>query len=387
MDTTELRQLYYRWDALEKKLPDGVDIIDFDLIQEDRSSTISATRDEIDKGLQQYYTSLQPKNAQERFIKAKINASIHFLHALLKEEEPFDDYIRNTMYVNPQILPEPYIVALRREAEKRLKKIGYSLAAKDFAAFKKDNQLSRSEIQSTFLAFRDTVLPRFLAWLKIDVPLSYRVEFVNVDAYWQNWVCTDDSGNIVLKYNLDKRHDWYRGLTEYLVLHEICGHLVHLMSWKKQIKEGSMDPFIGLVSAFSPEQFLCEGIAESLTCFFPENRLSELGELAMYLDWLHFSVWNNVHLRLNDGENKQKLKEYVYMYLPWSQDSVVESELASRAENPFFRTYQYIYGISLYWHRHFAQQALPAQKRDYARFIYKNAVVYDDIRKYWKGVV
>ena len=96
------------------------------------------------------------------------------------------------------------------------------------------------------------IVSQVMDWLGMKFDLSYEVSFVDKNEYWMNWISTDKKGRIHLQYNLNKRHAWLKGSTEFLVFHEICGHAIQLTSWKEQIMQKNMPRSLGLTTVFSP---------------------------------------------------------------------------------------------------------------------------------------
>lgn len=375
-----LLSFFYKWHRFEKQ--NHIDIIDFDLIQEgnkylgqfkDRKEVLGELETLIKK-----YSVLPHKN---QFILDKLKASLYYLKALMGVKFPFDSYVSNTMGLKPKMIEEKVLKEVLKLKINAYKKVGYEYTKDDLKRFNKENELTKSEIESSFKSFRDTLVPQVLDWLGLKIDLMYKIKFVDKDVYWMNWISTDDNGEILLQYNLNKRHKWVKGSTEFLVFHEICAHAIQTLSWKQQIKIGKLHPFIGLTTVFSPEQFLLEGIAESLFYFYPSNPFSDYGAISLYADHLYWLVMNNAHIMVNSGVDQKEILEFIESYLPNSNKSGILKNLEERKNHPLFRTYQYIYGISLYYHMKIARRLSPKKRREYVTDIYHNAYTPSSILK------
>jgi len=378
----ELLQIFYDWDRIEKGK-----IIDFDLIGRKKDFPQKySTRQEVRKVLQQSIKLFEGDSSEERFIRAKIGASIAYLDALEGKNIPFRRYIETTMGITPRIFPTRYIDAWQAKVHAAYRSLGYEYTKKGLEVFIRENTLGKDIIRSSFIKFRDTWLSTFLEWQGIRANIDYEIKFVDEDVYWMNWISTNVDGKIVLRYNIHKRHTWLRGVTEYLVLHEICGHLVQMISWKEKIRRGEMNPFVGLTSTFTQEQFLGEGIAQTISDFIPYQPLSEYGKRALLADQFYWMVMNNLHVMANAGTSKNEMFLFVNKYLPrYSMDKLVR-DVKEKTKDPLMRTYQYIYGISLYYFSSFASTMNSMEKRKFVKSIYSQVTPPRDlIRHYLKS--
>jgi len=184
----KLINFFYKWHRFEKQ--NKVDIIDFDLIQEN-SSNIGTfkSRDEVKNELLRLIEEYETVSDKNKFILAKLIASKYYLSALQGEKHSFNE----------------------------------------LETFEEENQLSQKQIESAFKDFRKDILPKVINWLDLQIDLKYKIKFVDIDTYWMNWISTDEQGDILLQYNLNSRHKWFRGATEYLVFHEICAHALQFI--------------------------------------------------------------------------------------------------------------------------------------------------------------
>lgn len=370
----KLINYFYKWHRFENQ--NNVNIIDFDLIQENSSNPGTFNnRDEVKKELLQLINEYGTVSNKNEFILAKLIASKYYLSALQGEKHPFNEYVSNTMGIIPKTFSKKVLDDQLKTTANAYEKVGFRYDKQGLEKFEEKNQLSHKQIESTFKDFRDETLPKVINWLGLQIDLKYKIKFVNIDTYWMNWISTDEQGDILLQYNLNSRHKWFRGTTEYLVFHEICAHALQTLSWKKQISQGKLNPFIGLTTVFSPEQFLLEGIAEALFYFYPSNPFSDFGAVSLHTDHLYWLVMNNAHIMANSRTPIDKIVQFVKSYLPTRKEEEILKNLKERMEDPLFRTYQYIYGIALYCHKQIANRLTREQRKQYVLDIYQNIYV------------
>ena len=135
------------------------------------------------------------------------------------------------MGVIPQYISKKELDDQLEKVKNSYQKVGYKWNKDGILKFQKDNLLNKKEIEQTFIKFRGLIVSNVMNWLGLSFKLDYKVAFVDIDEYWMNWISTDENGDILLQYNLNKRHKWLRGSTEFLVFHEICGHALQALGY------------------------------------------------------------------------------------------------------------------------------------------------------------
>lgn len=361
--TADILGFYYRWHRFEQH--NDISIIDFDLLQ--RSGEFPGAFTSRAKALEalNYIQSSMSSDNTYGFLFQKLTASRYYLRELMGENIPFSEYVRNTMGVLSIYIPEPALQEQLQKTKESYANVNYDYTAESLKRFNEEQRLAKKDIEKQFGSFRDDLVSKFLSWLHLHITLNYRVSFVDVDEYWMNWISTDQEGKIHLQYNLNKRHDWTRGSTEFLVFHEICSHAIQVALWKKQIEEGNISPVLGLTTCFTPEQFTMEGLAESLYYFYPEHPFSPFGLVSLNQDHLNWFVWNNAHIMANESQPEKNIIEFVQSYLPLQSEDSIKKSIKEKTENPLGRTYQYIYGIGLYYHKRIAENLTIEERRQF----------------------
>jgi len=368
---SKLLNFFYQWHNFEKQ--NNINIIDFDLVQQNKNIPIAFNnRNDVEKQLLKLideYNIIPDKN---EVIFSKLIACKYYLSALQGRKCSFIEYVTNTMGVVPRKFPIKILENQLKTTTDAYKVIGYDYKKISLEKYEHENELTQEEIELTFKKFRNNILPKVIKWLGLQIKLKYKIKFVDIDTYWMNWISTNENGEILLQYNLNNRHKWLKGSTEYLVFHEICAHALQALSWKNQIINKRLSPLIGLTTIFSPEQFFLEGIAESLYYFYPLNPFSNYGLVSLHTDHLYWLVMNNAHIMINSGKSMNKIIQFIKKYLPTKKEEEIEKNLKERVNDPLFRTYQYIYGIALYYHKLIAGKLTNKQRKQYVLDIYQN---------------
>ncbi len=328
----------------------GKPVIDFDLAPK-RGFPHVQSREQVLAELEAIRASLDSSgSAFHDLFRQRLTASITYLRVVLGREFGFEYYIENTLGLTPRLFTTEEIFHRRDKAMSRLKKsFGLSFDDSDFHRFRSIFRVDRSELPQQFGVFRSKWVPELLS--HIAAPLdNYKIEvdFASEDAYWKSWISGELSQHrIKLQINIHPRQLWYRGSAEALVIHEYCAHAVQMVSWHRQIEEKRLAEFLGILTVHFPDQFLLEGLAESLIYFLPDEN-AKLEPMSVVQRDLHdyvLSVMNNLHVLANEN-NPDEAFEYARQLLPFTEEDVIRKEIRDRTTNPLFRCYQYVYAIA-----------------------------------------
>lgn len=373
--TNKLLQVYFDWGRIEEN-----EIIDFNLIgQKNKFPQVYKSRQELYQAFREVKQDFIAKTTEDRYLLSKINGSLAYLDALDNNPPPFSQYIEQTMGVTPILFSDKYIDNLLTETKNAYQKLGVKYTRKDLKKFAREQRLTKEEIVKSFNSFRDKWLPKFLDWLGIEVLLDYDMEFVEQDVYWMNWIKTQGNGKILLQFNVHKGQPWTRGWTEYLMLHELCGHMVQMLCWKKEIIQDRMNPVVGLTTTFTPDQFIMEGIGEALLYFLPFNPLSEHGRITFAADHLYWAVMNNLHIMANQEKSEEEIYKFTSHYLPKSTRKDIKKDIKEKTLDPLARTYQYSYGIGRYYFKQLSEKLSASEKKKFIQQMYTEAIAPRDI--------
>jgi hypothetical protein len=382
----ELVEFYYQWDRFEKV--NDVEIIDFDLVQRsaDFPGTFS-TREDVAARLEELIRRYRNVDIPDPFVLQKLESSAMFLRALTGEHIPFSPHVSATLGVWPEMIPETVLEAARADCGARLQLMGYAFTRDGVEAFMKESRLSAAEITAEFERAQHVQVPAVLEWLGLGLAPRYELQLVDVDAPWSGETKTTDDGAISLKFNLNEgRTSWIRGDPESTALHEIGGHVLQATAWKERLESGGVAPVCGLTTLHGPETYVQEGVAETLSWFFPRPLLSDASELALRLHCMSYLHWNDAFIMAGQGrpldEILQFLDDHMLTYRTRDQR---RKNLEEAIKDPLARTYMYSYGISIYHHRLFAEHATPVQKRNYISHVFGRAYSYQDLARSYPG--
>jgi hypothetical protein len=348
----QLVALYRAWDALEVS-KSGKPIIDFDLAPKRRFSRLKS-REHCLSELEKFHDILEPFDSTfYDLIRQRLLASMTYLRAVLGEKISFQSYIEQTMGLTPRVFTEEEISDKRKIAVECLKKYDLSMDRKDLQRFQTIFRgrygIDSRNLPSQFEEARSKWLPQLRR--HVPTPLDedkIQIEFASEDAYWKSWI----SGNLSehplqIRLNIHPRHHWYQGSIENLVIHEYCAHAVQIANWHKQVADRYMPEFLGILTVHFPDQYLLEGLAESLIFFLPDEvvKLEPLSVMQRDLHYYGLAILNNLHIIANE-EGTQQAFDYAKERLPFTEEDVIWREIDDRTANPLFRCYQYVYGIA-----------------------------------------
>ncbi len=341
----ELVALYRGWDQLERKLnPDGPAIIDFDFAKNSTMFLEFTTRLEVLTKLQQLKSILPPTMC---FLHARLSASVCYLRALMGQQFPFDSYIALTMELEPYRFTEE---AIQRQKDKVITLLTSLDVQFDHSALEDFERrfllTNEDEISTKLYRARDDAFERLSAFISIPPIPQMTIRFQKENAYWQNWISglTDE---ITLTVNLHPRGRIYDGIPQLLAYHEICAHAVQMASWLQRINHGDLHPIYGITTVHSPEQFIAEGLAQTITdILLEDSELPIQSLMAREYERYRLMVYNNAHIMINTQQSIETALTYVSQNIPFETASSIEDELRDRSYNTLLRSYQYVYSVS-----------------------------------------
>jgi len=359
---------YRAWNLLEKNAH-RPEIVDFDLAAP-RQVSPAIGRDDVMRQLRELLDQTSDLDPFWReLVSHRLRASLCFLEALSGEVTTLDDYVKTTIGVTPQRISEDEINRQREDVRKALSDLNQrrpgaanqrrrstrrleaiSFEASDFHRFQSVFMVpDNSKLPRHFEFYREKWLARLLERLNVSIEAyRIRIDFTSEDAYWKNWISGNLAGQeMSLRINCHPRHSWYVGAAETLALHEYCGHAIQMISWHRQIEERRLPEFAGILTVHFPDQFLLEGLAESMSYWLPDEVI-RLEPKSIVLRELHaytLLVMNNLHIIAND-ESREAAIHYAAERSPFTKRETLVSEARDRTTHPLYRCYQYVYGVA-----------------------------------------
>lgn len=334
---------YRGWNEFEQR-HGGPEIIDFDLSSVPTLASFTS-RTQILSELQELRNELDESPAEAEFLRARLTGSIYYLRTLMGQQIPFPEYLEHTLGVGPKAFSRDEITAARDEVDRRLAPFDLEMKSEFRKRFESSFILhDPREIRNGIVGDQKVWLARLRdAGIPVPEKLHFAVEFVEVDAYWSNWISGSLHG-ITLSINLHPRKKYERGRPLALCLHEICGHAVHMSIWRELIEQGKLDPVYGVTTVHSPEMFVSEGLGQTVADLLDGEEAFPLPFYASRaLQYYTLIILHNAHLMAYEGVPIEAALDYARDHLPFSDSDTIESEMRDRGTNALFRTYQLSY--------------------------------------------
>lgn len=372
-----LVEFLYRWNRTET--PYDFPVVDLDLLQA-ADDHPGAFRDRLETGAALAELTAAVDGSTSPYLAAKIDACAALSEVLEGADLPFAEYVRRTLGVVPRMIDEDVLRAESDANATVLDRLGGEHTAAGVAAWIAAHQLDGREVEADFRRAEAALLPAVKAAAGVELDVDYRVEVTSADAYWLNWTSTDDSGRVLVRFNIHPRHVWTAGAPEYLALHEVGGHALQTMSWVPGIEAGTTPRSAGLVAIFTPDMFLMEGLADTLMWLCPGLPLSEVGEWTIRRYRLEQLAANNAQILANDGAPEAEVLEYLDTWAPgyFSADDR-RASYAEAVSHPLLRGYKHSYGIGGWTHIQLAASLSPQQRAEYLHAAYTGPLSPADV--------
>jgi hypothetical protein len=376
-------QLYRAWHELEKSGP--VDVIDFDLINQDFPSIgLNSRQDVLDRFSAIRLHSVESP-AQE-FLCAKLLASKSYLKSLEGEYIPFREYCEQTVGIVPEMFSEEGLIQQRNQADEALDKLGYKPTPEGYKNYFPENILQTDEIQRQFNKAKEKsneIIARALG-LQHLLPMDYKESIVSEDAYWICFISGQKTG-MDFKINVHPRNRirWVKGTPETISAHEMGGHLMQALSWRENIRNGLINPLYGVTSIPGPEQWACEGMADALPALIPElyAGFSNEAKFMHQLKVLSSMVKNNTHIMANDGQELSTIKDYTNKYHPFETIERIEKGFKDATESPYLRAYLMTYNDGMPYFNNLGKD-LGIKSLQLLKELYKRPMTPTQVKKF-----
>lgn len=373
----EIIDVLIAWDKLEVE-NFGKGVIDFNLLDDFKSFARFKNRLEVLNRLKNIKQKLD-SNDQRRL---KVIASITYLRSLMGEQIPFSEYILQTQNVP--------VVEFGEETTNEIKNEIVSLANELNLGFNKDlikglnvyeGKISKDEIIKLIESVFNDKKPFFEEFLGRAIDFKIDFELVKNNEYWSYWV---DGNYDKFRLRLNQNN---LSLTKVeasrFVYHELLAHCTQMDVWRDNIERNKMSPIWGITTVYGPEQFLFEGIAQTLPLFVLssiEKKDVKLIKLRILVSLYSSLINNNIHLKINNGKAIEEVIDYKLNFVPWAKEDDIFSDLISRSYNPLYRSYQFVYPISFLSFYRIANKS-NLDKTKFLKKAYNEFMSYDMIMK------
>jgi hypothetical protein len=337
--------VYRGWHALESR-EGGPPIVDFDLAPVDIPARGFQSRIEVLDALEDLAGGLPLAHP---FLIQRVRASIATLRSLLGQQSEFSQYIGETLQLDAVPIPEPVVERQRGVVTRILDRtgLGYDRQSRRRVAERFSVDLEGGPLQHWLSSAGGTDVGQAQALLALDIVPDHTLRFVSSPAYWKGWSSAAAGEPTCVYYNVTPRSPYLRGDAFSLANHEVAGHILQMECWRRSIVDGDLHPAYGVTVVHSFEQFLYEGLAQTITDLaFDDHDLDEDVLWAREYPRYHSYVYQRAHLDMNLGRDARAIFHYLRDALPFETDVAMEMELRSRCLDPVLRSYQFVYAAS-----------------------------------------
>lgn len=364
------------WHELEKRLGGDV-IIDFNLLGRQPRDTYANRLDAL-KALGKLLNEASPHYP---LAVQRLQAHDCYLRSLMGEKIPFGTFIKKTQGFEPKLFSESYLRQRRDALEIRLAELGVALdghTARNLRAL--DEPIHSSVVGKAFLSTYRRNRKFLVEAIAAEAKFRLKIEFVAVQEYWAYWVDGNRS-RFRLRFNEPNiRNQYSHTEAVQFVYHELLAHCAQMAVWARQIESGKLAKYFGLTTVHSPEQFLLEGLAQSLPLLLrnveTENHLLLC---RIYLSHYRSLVNNNLHIMINEGRTIEECVSFAKRHLPDPEVGEVAAGLVSRANIPRFRSYEFVYPASFDFFIRCAENLPESAIKELLRKVYRGVYFYDGL--------
>lgn len=314
--------------------------------------------------------------SQIEFLDQKLEALSTYNRVIAGEQVPFREYIEKTQGITPEIIPPERLDAQMDVVKRLCARLGIEFSKDSIESFRRGQPIPIDQAPDFMKEKVGDLLPHLENFLgiKISIPLKIKIQDPPKDEYWFNWSnALHDVYTILVNPHPRHSHKFTKGKLEAMVSHEILGHLAQMTGWQKAIDEGELLRALGVTSINDPEQFTCEGIAQTLHHFVPGIRenLSQEALFELEMEGLRQMVYNNVHIMINsDDYIVSDINRLVRSYLPTEPWGEIRRQISERKRDDSRRSYLYAYGMGFLMHKEYAQRLDTEGSRKLIQYIY-----------------
>lgn len=231
-----------------------------------------------------------------------------------------------------------------------------------WAKFVRTNRITPT--RASFRQIEEQLVPIMQKVVGVKDRPNYRIQFVNIPAYWMNWTDYDELGTrLRINEHANVRSRWRQGVDVRLFIHEILIHAFESHICAENIRLGKINPGYGIWTVPGPEQHV-EGKANTLPYFIPElyAALSDVAKFEVDYRVYEGFIQRNAHLYSNglvpfDGS----VKEYLLDNLPSMDEKRAKTFIDSVTKDPRDTSYRLAYGFGYEYYR-LAQRLAPQPK-------------------------
>ncbi len=371
----ELCRLLVGWDNLEQRNGARA-VIDFNV-----SGVLSGQH--FDHRYDVLRALIELKDACEECSLAFERVAAHeaYLRALMGQQLPFGDYIRATQGVVPSLFDESYLDVVRADAEQQLVEIGVNPREPVHPQLDElDPPLPLVAAEKSFHTFLDNHLHGLETLINEDLSFDLTIIPVEVDEYWSYWV---DGTASRFRLRLNQRKASF-SLTECLqfTFHELIAHCGQMHAWSGRISEGALAAYFGITTVHTPEQFMLEGLAQTLPLLIRSEVLTANPILQARMTLMRYEllIRNNLHYMINRFAPIEECLAYYEQRSFRRKTLDLLNDLVSRSVDVLYRSYQYVYPVSCEFFWDAAEGLTPDACAQLVRSCFREPHTAEDLR-------
>lgn len=362
------------WDRFEKRST-GTPLVEHWLHKPQVVDKISSRMEAI-----QALSRLKKSTRVPQHLDYKITALQTYARTLLGEHLDLERYIERTLHIPVRRAGTKIINSALDTCAKLGSNLGIKIDEKTVQTLRRiDRPIKAKDLEQLFLRYSKERLQNLTAILGSNLSFRLRVRAKKSPEWWW-FVIHGDGASFDVTVNVANFPLFVTPLVN-MVHHEVIGHAAQLCSFRKAIRQEHVPTYFSPIVVFGPDVWLSEGLAQSIQDFVPEPNPDIRPLLDLQVALHHFSelVFNNAHIQLNDGREYEDICKYVRGQIPWLTQEEVGRNIASRANDPIWRSYQYSYPSGIDYFRRLAIRLSPIEKREFIKRVYSKPQYYHDI--------
>jgi hypothetical protein len=299
---------------------------------------------EIMQDLEEVHERL-PDEPGRDLVAQKIQASLTRLRVTNDARMDYPDYVRATMGVTPELVPEVTLDAWHDELDDRLQEEGLRFDERSKEAY--DNRFRLRDKADIAAQLRRSMTATYRALGDyIDVPkIELEPEITEVDLPYSGYLSTRAGGEMFMEANVHPRVTHTLGSIALLAAHEYAGHAAQFTIWQQAIQRGEMNPALGFTTLHSAEVMQCEAVAQLAEQLLPDRNDWETDFELEHVAYTT-AVNHNITVMANTGVSDQIIKDFFLRRRPFKENDDLDRKIAEMRDS-VRRTYYASYWPSL----------------------------------------
>ncbi|WFE21099.1 hypothetical protein O7621_25105 [Solwaraspora sp. WMMD937] len=312
-------------------------------------------------------------------LRARVDADITYLRAMLGERLPLTDYIRRTQGCGAAGWPDDHLAAVGDRARASLADLGVDWNdGLPGQLARAEGILRRQDVPDAIEQAVAELEPLVRAATGTAAPYQLTIERVDVDAYWSYWL--DGAGSAARLRLNRQRAEFTETQARVFALHEVLGHALQSASWYAQwstVDEGA----VRLLSVHTDTQVLLEGLAQALPLFVTGDDAAAVARVRV----THYTqlVRAGLHRAVDDGVPVADCVAWARQRVPFWSDEEIGDALTDRGVDPQLRSYLWAYPAGVDWFVALADRGDPQSRAAVLRAAYQGPLAPADLAALW----